>query len=76
MIGFNAIPNSNVHTCMFKMPGFVSFRQFVALRQGSAAGNLKRSYIDEVLQKEENRKIHSGMNVTKSICANNTFDLV
>jgi len=45
MIGFNAIHKSNVHTSMFKMPGLVSFGQFVALRQGSAAGTLERSYM-------------------------------
>jgi hypothetical protein len=74
MIGFNAIHKPNVHTSMFKMPGFVSSGQFVALGQGFAADTIKRSYIDEVVQKEENREIHLHMNVNKAICGKETFD--
>lgn len=74
MIGFHAIHKPNVHTSMFKMPGFVSSGQVMALGQGSAAGILKRSYIDEPLQKEENRKIHLRMNVNCVVCGKETFD--
>jgi hypothetical protein len=54
----------------------VSLSQFVPLGQAPSAGGLERSYIDEVLQKEEKGKIHLRMNVRKSICGKETFDWV